>query len=72
MDHLLTDLPDVKARVKIARSLFGALNGRLFKNKAVPKKTKVKVMYALVISTVPYRCESWSITAEMKRILRRF
>ena len=60
LDHMLSDIPDVKARVKKASGLFGALNGCLFKNKAVSKKTKVKVMNTLVMSTVLYGCKSWS------------
>ena len=39
----------------------------MWKNNNIPLKNKIRLMRALVISILPNACETWTLTAELKR-----
>ena len=66
----LTDEIEIKKRIRQASNQMGAL-ANFFKSVA-DLKTKRLVFQAMPLNTVLYGCESWMLTAELKRKLRSF
>jgi len=69
---MLSDLPDVEARIAKAIAVFGALRHALFGSRHITTETRVKVFNTFIMAMVLYGCESWSVTAVMARRLRSF
>jgi len=67
----LYSLSDVKSRIGIATSAMTKLN-TIWKNKSISIKTKLRFMRAIVISTMTYGCESWTLNAESEKRLNAF
>ena len=72
LDQMLSDLPDVGARISKALAAFGALRHSLFGSRHIFTATRVKVFQILIMSKVLRGCESWSVTALMASRLRSF
>ena len=59
---------EIKTRIAIATSTMTKLD-KIWKNKYISFPTKLRLYKALVLSTLLYGCESWTMTAETtKRI----
>ena len=63
---------DVEHRIRSAHAAFGKLARRVFKNKDLTRKTKLMVYHAVVISTLLYGCETWTLYRRDKKKLERF
>ena len=69
--YSLTSDADVHKRVKSATAAFGALKN-LFGDKYLSEKVKGQVYTALVLSTLLYGCEVWSLREDLFQRLRSF
>ena len=56
-----TSSKDVENRIQAAYSAFGKLSGRVFRNKDLTSKTKLMIYNAIVVSTLLYGCETWTL-----------
>ena len=63
---------DVENRIRAAHFAFGRLNCRVFNNHALTMTTKLMVFRAVVISTLLYACETWTLYRSDIKILERF
>ena len=52
---------DVENRIKAAHSAFGQLSSRVFTNHALTIRTKIMVFRAVVLPTLLYACETWTL-----------
>ena len=57
-------------RVESGGKAFGALRACVFASTSISNKAKKAVYEAIVLSTVLYGCETWSLTEELYRRLR--
>ena len=64
------DAAAVDARVESGGKVFGALRACVFASPSTSNKAKKAVYDAIVLSTVLYGCETWSLTEELYRRLR--
>ena len=64
------DAAAVDARVESGGKAFGALRACVFASTSISNKAKKAVYEAIVLSTVLYGCETWSLTEELYRRLR--
>ena len=64
------DAAAVDARVESGGKAFGALRACIFASTSISNKAKKAVYEAIVLSTVLYGCETWSLTEELYRRLR--
>ena len=64
------DAAAVDARVESGGKAFGALRACVFASPSISNKAKKAVYEAIVLSTVLYGCETWSLTEELYRRLR--
>ena len=69
--YSLTSDADVHKRIKSATAAFGALKN-LFGDKYLSEKVKGQVYTALVLSTLLYGCEVWSLRENLFQRLRSF
>ena len=63
---------DVDTRICAAHVAFGRLYHRVFGNKNLKQQTKLMVYHAVVISTLLYGCESWTLYSRETKKLERF
>lgn len=63
---------DVENRIRAAHSTFGRLSGRVFNNHALTIQTKIMVFKAVVLSTLLYACETWTLYRDDIKSLERF
>ena len=69
----LTDLPDVRNRVRKGLVVLFVIKRGIFSNSKVSRATKNRVAcLALVVMVALCGCESWAVTAEIERTLRSF
>ncbi|XP_068220194.1 uncharacterized protein [Palaemon carinicauda] len=65
LGSILTSAPtskkDVENRIRAPHSTFGRLNCRVFNNHALTMTTKIMVFRAVVLSTLLYACETWTL-----------
>ena len=62
---------EIKTRIGTATSAMTRLN-KIWKNKNISFRTKVKLFRSLVLSTLLYGSESWTLTAETTRRIQAF
>ena len=62
---------EIKSRLAIATSIMAKLD-KIWKNKNISFPTKMRLYRALVLSTLLYGCESWTITAETTKRVQTF
>ncbi|KAK4303406.1 hypothetical protein Pmani_024556 [Petrolisthes manimaculis] len=58
---LIQHPPDVENRIRAAHSAYGRLSCRVFNNHALTMATKIMVFQAIVLSTLLYACEIWTL-----------
>ncbi|XP_061924343.1 uncharacterized protein LOC133663674 [Entelurus aequoreus] len=63
---------EVQNRIKQASASFGRLRGRVFQNKDLKLHTKVAVYLAVVMTTLLYSCEAWTLYSRHLRMLEAF
>ena len=63
---------DVDTRICAAHVAFGRLYHRVFGNKNLKQQTKLMVYHAVVISTLLYGCEAWTLYSREIKKLERF
>ena len=76
LGSILTSTPtckrDVDNRIRAAHSAFGRLSCRVFNNHALTITTKIMVFKAVVLSTLLYACETWTLYRSDIKVLERF
>ena len=76
LGSILTTTPtckeDVENRIKAAHSAFGRLSSRVFNNHTLSIQTKIMVFRAVVLSTLLYACETWTLYRSDIKNLERF
>ncbi|XP_045101450.1 uncharacterized protein LOC123498409 [Portunus trituberculatus] len=76
LGSILSSVPtckkDVENRIRAAHSAFGRLNCRVFNNHALTMATKIMVFRAVVLSTLLYACETWTLYRNDIKNLERF
>lgn len=63
---------EIQNRIKQASSSFSRLRGRVFQNKDLNLHTKISVYLAVVITTLLYSCEAWTLYSCHLRMLEAF
>ena len=64
-----TGAKDIEKHVKAAHCVYGRLSHRVFNNPAISIRTKIMVFRAVVLSTLLYACETWTLyRRDIKRI----
>ncbi|KAK3886299.1 hypothetical protein Pcinc_009543 [Petrolisthes cinctipes] len=73
---ILTSTPtckkDVENRMSAAHSAYGRLSCRVFNNHALTMATKIMVFQAIVLSTLLYVCQTWTLYRSDIQSLERF
>ena len=60
---------DIENLIKAAHGAYGRLCHRIFNNHAITMRTKIIVIQAIVLSTLLYACETWTLyRRDMKRL----
>ncbi len=62
---------EVKARISLAMSAMTRL-ATIWKSNAISFPIKFKLYKTLVLSILMYGCESWTLTADLERIIQAF
>ena len=68
----LTDIHDVRHRVRKGYGCFFMLKVPIFRNSKISRTTKRVACLCLVVMVCLYGCESWAVTAEIERVLNSF
>ena len=73
LGSILTSTPtckkDIENRIRAAHSAYGRLSYRVFNNHALTIGTKIMVFRAVVLSTLLYACEAWTLyRSDIKRL----
>ena len=63
---------EVESRIRAAYAAFGRLTPRVFNNHALTRETKIMVFQAVVMSTLLYASETWTLYKSDLRSLERF
>ena len=63
---------EVNYRVQQANRAYGRLSSRVFHNRNITLTTKVMVYNAVVLSSLLYRCETWTLYRHHLRLLETF
>jgi len=63
---------EIDARIAKASSAFGRLRKNVWERKGITQKTKIKVYRAVVLSSLLYACESWTVYQRHARKLNHF
>ncbi|KAK3889203.1 hypothetical protein Pcinc_006774 [Petrolisthes cinctipes] len=76
LGSILTSTPtckkDVENRIRAAHSAYGRLSCRVFNNHALTMAKKIMVFQAIVLSTLLYACETWTLYRSDIQSLERF
>ena len=76
LGSILTSTPtckkDVENRIRAAHHAYGRLSSRVFNNHALTMATKIMVFRAVVLSTLLYACETWTLYRKDIQSLERF
>ena len=62
---------EIKSRIAIATSTMAKLD-KIWRNKEIRFSTKMRLYRALVLSTLLYGCESWTMSAETTKKVQTF
>ena len=57
---------EILRRIGIGKSVFSRMS-RLFTNREITLKTKLRMAQCFILSTVTYACETWSISHQMEK-----
>ena len=71
LHYSLASDADVDKRIASATAVFGALKN-IFNSKYLSEELKGEVYKALVLPTLPYGCEAWSLREDLFKRLRSF
>ena len=63
---------EITNRIRLASAAYGKLNQRVFSNRTLKLKTKLMVYKAVVIPTLLYSCETWTLYRKDLKRLERF
>ena len=63
---------EVESRIRAAHAAFGRLTARVFNNHGLTRETKIMVFRAVVMSTLLYASETWTLYQADLRRLERF
>ena len=63
---------EVNSRIAKASSAFGRLQKTVWDRRGIQQQTKIKVYKAVVISTLLYGCETWTIYRRHEKLLQHF
>ena len=63
---------DIESRIKAAHAAYGGLVKKVFRNHALTTRTKIMVFRAVVVSTLLYGCETWTLYAKDLQKLEHF
>ena len=72
MSNIVTVDSDITSRLAKAGSAFGKLQRRLWNVHDVSKETKIAVYHAVVLTTLLYGCETWTLYRHSVRKLDQF
>ena len=61
--------PEVRSRIAQATAAFAKLDC-IWKDKGIKIKSKIRLMRSLVTSILLYSCETWTVTAEIERLVQ--
>lgn len=63
---------EINNRIAKASAAFGRLRSKVWERRGISLKTKIKVYSAVVITTLLYACETWTVYKRHGRQLNRF
>ena len=63
---------EIDTRIAKASSAFGRLRGTVWERRGIQRNTKIKVYKAVVLPTLLYACETWTVYVRHARKLNRF
>ena len=69
--HITIDA-EVDVRLAKASAAFGRLNENVWNRKGITTKTKIKIYKAIVLTTLLYGCETWTVYQRHARKLNHF
>ncbi|XP_076043766.1 uncharacterized protein LOC143026869 [Oratosquilla oratoria] len=67
-----TSSEEIENRLQAGHTAYGRLSTRVFKNKGLPTHTKVMVYNAVIVSTLLYACETWTLYSRDLKKLEQF
>ena len=67
----LQSLTEIRSRIGIATSTLVKLDS-IWKNNNITLKTKLRFMKAIVLATMTYGCESWTLNAQSEKRINAF
>ena len=63
---------EIKNRIAKASSAFGRLRKKVWKRRGISQSTRVKVYKAVVLTTLLYGCEAWTVYRRHEKQLQQF
>lgn len=72
LDTKASDVTEITKRIRSASSIFGMMTKRIFGDKRISRAGKVVQFRSIVLGVLLYGCETWTVTAELRRRLRVF
>ena len=63
---------EINARLAKANAAFGRLHKNVWNRKGIKQQTKIKVYRAVVLTSLLYGCESWTVYQRHARKLNHF
>ena len=72
LDTKASDVTEITKRIRSASSIFGMMTKRIFGDKRISRAGKVVQFSSIVLGVLLYGCETWTVTAELRRRLRVF
>ena len=63
---------EISRRISQASSAFGRLREKVWERRGISLRTKLKVYQAVVLTTLLYGCETWTVYRRHERLLNQF
>ena len=63
---------EIKSRIAKASSAFGRLRKKVWEKRGISQSTRVKVYKAVVLTTLLYGCEAWTVYRRYEKQLQQF
>ena len=63
---------EIKNRIAKASSAFGRLRKKVWERRGISQSTRVKVYKAVVLTTLLYGCEAWTVNRSHEKQLQQF